>query len=256
MVQGRSFLGIIPARSGSKGLPHKNIRDFLGKPLLAWTIEAAQGSGVLDEIFVSTDSEEYAAIARRYGASVPFLRPARLSGDDSPASEYLVQTIRAYEALGKLFDYFVLLQPTSPLRTAEHIASGARTVVEEDLISAVAFSEFREDLRLVHPLPKDLNLSALAQAPAAVSPSAAASALPNDTLRQSAATLYRVNGLLYICRCAEYLETRSFYGARAKALLIDGKYAVDIDDETDFLYAELLAKKERRFLSADMRGKE
>ena len=234
MYKTKTIIAIIPARSASKHLPHKNIRAFMGKPLIAWTLLAARRSGVIDEIFVSTDSEQYATIAKSYGANIPFLRPDALSGDTCPASAYIVHTLNEYrERLHITFDYFILLQPTSPLRTPEHIVNGIKLAVDENLTSVVAFSPFNEDLRLVRALPNDMSL--------------AGAGTPNDTLRQESKQLYRVNGMIYISQCGAYIASKSFYGPRAKAMIIDDEYSIDIDDESDFQYAEFLAKKSGRF---------
>lgn len=114
-------IAIIPARSGSKGLKDKNIKLLNGVPLLAYTIKAAVESNMFNEIFVSTDSEVYAQIAREWGANVPFLRSAELSGDEVSAWDVVRDSIKRYEGLGKKFDTVALLQPTSPLRTSKDI---------------------------------------------------------------------------------------------------------------------------------------
>ena len=237
MYNAKSIIGIIPARSGSKGLPDKNILPFAGKPLLAWTILAALDSGVLDEVFVSTDSGQYAEIARQYGASVPFLRPPELAGDACPASGYILHALREYrERLNRTFDYFALLQPTTPMRTAEHIREGIMTTVDGELTAIVSFSPFDTDPKLISALPDDLNLSALS------TPGVS----PNDTLRQEGGRFYKLNGMLYVCLCDEYEKTNSFYGSNSKAMIIDDAYAIDIDNETEFLTAEYLVKRSGR----------
>ena len=236
MYKNKTFIGIIPARSGSKGLPHKNIRLFAGKPLIAWSILAARQSGILDEVFVSTDSGQYAEIAMQCGANAPFLRPPELSGDAAPASAYILHALREYrEKLKKTFDYFILLQPTAPLRTAGHIKAGAMLAVDEELTSVVSYSPFDIDLRLVHELPEDMHI------PFSSFPS------PNDTLRQEAPLLYKVNGLIYISQCAAYEHSGSFYGPHSKAMVIDKQFAVDIDNEDDFVFAEFIAKRSGLF---------
>jgi len=235
MYKGKTFIGIIPARSGSKVVPDKNIRAFLGKPLMAWTILAALESGVLDEVFVSTDSEKYAQVAREYGASAPFLRPPGLSGDESPASEYVLHALTGYrERQNRTFDYFILLQPTSPLRTPAHIRDGVRLAVDNDLASVVSFSPYDVNIRMVGGLSGDMSLSSFNPYNS-----------PNDTLRQDGERLYMINGMIYIGRCNEYAQTKSFYGPGGMAMIIDGKHMIDIDDETDFCIAEYLAKQKR-----------
>jgi CMP-N,N'-diacetyllegionaminic acid synthase len=116
-----SAIALIPARSGSKRVTGKNVRMLGGHPMLAYTIAAARESGVFDSVIVSTDSEDTAAVARHYGAEVPFLRPAEFAGDTSPDIEWLEYTIATLESRGRAWDCFSLLRPTSPFRTAETI---------------------------------------------------------------------------------------------------------------------------------------
>jgi len=221
----KRFLAIIPARSGSKGLPGKNIRELLGKPLIAYSIEAALATGLMDSVIVSTDWEQYAEIARCYGAEVPFLRPKELAGDSSLASDYVVHAIETMKNLGQTYDYFVLLQPTSPLRKPEHIMAGVQMAVDEGLTAVVSFSESEQSMGHHHRLPPDMSLFGLNS---------------REFNRQSEKKHYYINGLLYLCDCETYLATRSFYVPNSKALVIDGIYAVDIDNYYDFLLAEFL----------------
>lgn len=120
MDDGKTILAIIPARGGSKGLPRKNILDCAGKPLLAWSVEAAKNSKYVDRVMVSTESQEIADVAMEYGAWVPFLRPSELADDESTledaVKDIIVRLRGTYE-----FDYVMALQPTSPLRTSKHI---------------------------------------------------------------------------------------------------------------------------------------
>jgi N-acylneuraminate cytidylyltransferase len=113
---GRSVVALIPARSGSKRVVGKNIHPLAGHPVIAYTIAAAQASGVFDEVIVSTDSEEYAAIATHYGAKVPYLRPAAIAGDVSPDIEWVEYTLSRLRDDGRTFDCFSILRPTSPFR--------------------------------------------------------------------------------------------------------------------------------------------
>lgn len=119
-IEAQKILAIIPARGGSKGLPGKNIRECAGKPLLAWTVEAAERSNYVDRVLVSTDSEEIAEVARGCGAWVPYLRPAALAQDESSLEETVKDIIQRLQGLYD-FDYILALQPTSPLRTGAHI---------------------------------------------------------------------------------------------------------------------------------------
>jgi CMP-N-acetylneuraminic acid synthetase len=113
------IIAIIPARGGSKGLPRKNIKLLLGKPLVAWTIEQAKNSKYVNKVVVSTEDKEIAEISRGYGAEVPFLRPKELARDDSPTIDAILHALNWFEESGEYFDIVVLLEPTSPLRDVE-----------------------------------------------------------------------------------------------------------------------------------------
>jgi N-acylneuraminate cytidylyltransferase len=130
-------VALIPARGGSKRVPGKNIRDLRGHPLLAYTIAPALQSGVFDAVVVSTDSEEIAAVARHYGAEVPFLRPAALSGDTSPDIEFVEFTLKALADQGRRYDCFALLRPTSPFRTPDTIRRAWETFRREDGVDSL-----------------------------------------------------------------------------------------------------------------------
>lgn len=127
-----SIIGLIPARAGSKRVPDKNIRPLAGHPVIAYTIAAALQSGVFTRVMVSTDSEQYADIARYYGAEVPFLRPAEIAGDQSPDIEWIEYTLTRLRQEGQTYDCFSILRPTSPFRQAETI----RRAWQEFLIQA------------------------------------------------------------------------------------------------------------------------
>ena len=115
------ILGLIPARGGSKGIPHKNSKLLGGKPLIAYSIEAALASAQLTSVLVSTDDEGIAEVSRQFGAQVPFLRPAALAQDHSPTIDTVVHALQYYRATGEDYDAVCLLQPTSPFRTAQDI---------------------------------------------------------------------------------------------------------------------------------------
>jgi CMP-N,N'-diacetyllegionaminic acid synthase len=116
-----SIVALIPARSGSKRVPGKNVRQLGGHPVIAYTIAAAHDSGIFADVIVSTDDEQYAAIARHYGASVPFMRPSELAGDGSPDIEWVEHVLCRLRDSGRTFDCFSLLRPTSPFRLASTI---------------------------------------------------------------------------------------------------------------------------------------
>lgn len=139
-------IAIIPARSGSKSLPDKNIKDLNGKPLIAYSIEAAIASDVFDTVMVSTDSEKYALIARSYGAEVPFLRSNRTSTDTASSWDTVLEVLDKYEVQGKTFDSFCLLQPTSPMRISDDIKAAYEVFVLKSAFAVVSMTE------LEHPM--------------------------------------------------------------------------------------------------------
>ena len=130
-------LGIVPARGGSKGIPHKNITPLCGKPLLWYTAEAALAAQTLTDVVLSTDDEAIAEVGRRCGLEVPFLRPAELAQDTTPTLPVLQHAVHTLEAAGRSYDAVCLLQPTNPLRRAAHIDGCVRLLQEEQVDSVV-----------------------------------------------------------------------------------------------------------------------
>lgn len=129
-------IAIITARGGSKRIPKKNIKDFCGKPIIAYSIEAAISSGLFDEVMVSTDSEEIAGIAKKYGASVPFMRSAETSNDYATTNDVLIEVFNEYKKRGQEFDIAVCIYPTAPFVTADKLRR-AIDMVEKDGADAV-----------------------------------------------------------------------------------------------------------------------
>jgi N-acylneuraminate cytidylyltransferase len=135
-----TIVALIPARAGSKRVPHKNIRPLAGHPVIAYTIAAALGSGIFKDVIVSTDSEHYAEIVKYYGAEVPFLRPAELAGDQSPDIEWLQHTLTRLQEAGRSYDCFSILRPTSPFRlpaTIQRAWQGFSSEIGVDSLRAV-----------------------------------------------------------------------------------------------------------------------
>ena len=133
----KKVLAIIAARGGSKGVPGKNIKDICGLPLLAWTILAANKSKYINRLILSSDDEKIISVAEHYGCEVPFVRPAYLAEDDSTSSDVVIHAI---SALNEEYDFVVLLQPTSPLRTAEDIDNTIDLVLNSKSLCAVSVS--------------------------------------------------------------------------------------------------------------------
>jgi N-acylneuraminate cytidylyltransferase len=132
-----TIVGLIPARAGSKRVPDKNIRSLAGHPVMAYTIAAALGSEVFADVIVSTDSKQYAEIARHYGAEVPFLRPSELAGDVSPDIEWLEYTLKRLQEEGRKYDCFSILRPTSPFRLLETIQRAWQAFLKEEGVDSL-----------------------------------------------------------------------------------------------------------------------
>ncbi|WP_081606361.1 cytidylyltransferase domain-containing protein [Helicobacter cinaedi] len=230
MYQGHTFLAIIPARSGSKGLPDKNIKSLCGKPLLAWSIESALDSAYIDEVVVSTDSSVYADIAKSYGANVPFLRPESLSSDTTTTFDVLKHCIRFYkESLGKSFDYIVLLEPTSPLREKGDIDKMIEKLIAEKADSISSIGEVKE-----HPaiLKKITNNRLHTFMPS----------LPKTTRRQDNETLYFPYGVAYIAKTTALLQEQTFYTQNCTFYTILPHQCYEVDDLCDFICIEAMMK--------------
>lgn len=224
-------LALIPARSGSKGVPGKNLRRIGGRSLLARAIAAARETGLFARIFVSTDSADYAAEAAREGVETPWLRPAELAADAALVADAIRHTLEAFAARGERFDTMALVEPTSPLRTPADI----RGVVE------AAEAEGWDAAFTVSPVPvhyhalKQFRLDA-----AGAAEFACAGASPNVN-RQSLYPTYIRNGLAYAVRTQAFLEAGSVNGTRARAIVVD-RPVVSIDTEEDFAAAEALMR--------------
>ncbi len=221
-----NIIAIIPARSGSKGLQDKNIKELAGKPLLAYTIEAAKGAGIFDEIMVSTDSERYAVIAKEWGANVPFLREAVTSSDTASSWDVVKEVLEKYKALDKQFDAVCLLQPTSPLRTAEDIIE-AYNVFGKASVAVVSVCEVDHSPLWCNHLPEDNGLDGFI-------------ARGNNQYRQRGGVFYRINGAIYFVRTPELYSDPYLYRKGSYAYVMKREHSIDIDNEMDFKIAEIL----------------
>lgn len=221
-------IAIIPARSGSKGLINKNIKSLCGKPLLVYSIEAALASGIFEEVYVSTDSEEYAQIAKDYGASVPFLRNEVTSTDKASSWEVVREALNRYEEKGSIYDMVTLLQPTTPLRTAKDITKAYQLYIEKQANSIVSVCEIDHSPLWSNTLPQDLSLEHFIKKEVAKLP------------RQELQTYYRINGGIYMVNVNYFKQTEDIYATRSYAYIMDKKNSIDIDDIFDFNIAEAI----------------
>ncbi len=223
-------LGIIPARGGSKGVPNKNARPLCGKPLLQYTIEAAQVAQRLDHVILSTDSAEIAAIGHECGVDMPFMRPADLAQDDTPMLPVIQHAVSSLEALGEVYDLICLLQPTSPLRDAPMIDGCIQLLLERqaDSVFTVLPVPFEHNPHWVYFANDEgyLKISTGIRAP-----------IPR---RQLLPPAYHREGSVYVSTRAVVMEHNSLYGDRIIGYPVDPTRSVNIDTLEDWALAEQL----------------
>ncbi len=234
-IPSSKILAFIPARSGSRRLPNKNIKSFAGRPLIAWTIEAALQANLNMDVVVSTDSSDIAAIATAYGAEVPFLRPTALATDIAPTFPALAFTVNELIKLGREYEYLFLLQPTSPLRQAFHITEAFAKLKSEGVKSVVSVSEIQHPIEWTMTLPSNGSMAEFVK-----------TQLPFLKNRsQDLPKRYCLNGALACAKLADVMAHESFYfESGVYALVMEQKFAIDIDNLADFEYAEFLKLKE------------
>lgn len=220
-----TVLALIPARGGSKGIPRKNIREIAGKPLIAWTIEAALASPGVDEVVVSTEDEEIAEVSRRWGARTPFLRPAELAGDETPGIDPVLHAIDLLPS----HDAVLLLQATSPLRTAEDIGGILALAAKAEAQAVVSVCEPQDHPDWMYGLGADSRLQPLRSATAAAR-------------RQDLPPVYALNGAMYFARTAWLREARGFLTERTFGYPMPAERSVDIDTSFDWRVAEMLLR--------------
>ncbi|MGV6986377.1 acylneuraminate cytidylyltransferase family protein [Providencia hangzhouensis] len=225
MINNKKVMAFIPARGGSKRLPHKNILPLAGQPLISWSIGAAQNSRYIDDIFVSTDDTDIAEVSTNYGVKVPELRPSHLATDEASTESVLTYTL---DKFGKDVDIIVLLQPTSPLRNAQHIDNALEMYIEKNAFSIVSVTPCEHSPLWANTLPKNHSMGDF---------------IRPDSLKRSQdlSTFYRINGAIYIFdakKLMEYGEIR--YTPESYAFIMDQIHSVDIDQSIDFIFAELL----------------
>lgn len=218
-IASKKVLGIIPARGGSKGLPRKNILVAGKKPLIAWTIEAARKSTVIDRLILSSDDEEIIKIAEEYGCDVPFRRPRSIASDEATSIDVVLHALDIFPE----FEYVVLLQPTSPLRTSEDIDAAFRLLQIHSAQSCVSISRVELSPYWMYSLDEKSKLRPL---------------MPNTSFvprRQDLPNAYFLNGAIYIAETSWLRSKRCFVDAETIAYLMPETRSLDIDDIDDFL---------------------
>jgi len=229
MYKQHRILAIIPARGGSKGVPRKNIRPLAGKPLIAWTIEAAQQSSYLDRCVLSSEDAEIMQVARDFGCDVPFPRPAELAQDDTPGIAPVMHVLDTLAAQGEVYDYVLLLQPTSPLRQSQHIDDIIKTCLDKNADSSVSvytaephpyWSFTRNDAGYMQPLFDEIPVR-----------------------RQDLPAVYALNGALYLSCWQQLKDQQNFISTHTLPYIMSARDAADIDTELDFNWCEFLIQQ-------------
>lgn len=220
-------IAIIPARSGSKGLPDKNIKSLCGLPLMAYSIKAAIESEKFSNVMVSTDSERYAEIAKEYGAEIPFLRSREMSSDTAGSWDVVREVLDKYALMGKKFDTVCLLQPTSPLRQSTDIVDAYRLFDEKEADNIIGVCQAEHSPLWMNTIPENLSLESFIREDI------------RGKNRQNLDTFYRINGAMYIRKTVSVFNGDSVYN-NSYAFVMPQERSVDIDIELDFIIAEIL----------------
>ncbi|WP_419875566.1 cytidylyltransferase domain-containing protein [Candidatus Pristimantibacillus sp. PTI5] len=222
MIHNKKILALIPARGGSKGIPRKNIRVVQDKPLIAWTIDEARKSKYIDRVVLSSEDEEIIKVAAEWGCDIPFVRPLHLAEDDTPGID---PVLHAMDQLPE-YDFVVLLQPTSPLRSVEDIDGAIEYCFSKKALCCVSVCESSETPYWMYKVI-DGNLQPL---------------ISNNEIkyvrRQDLPPIYILNGAIYIADCNWLKESKSFLADESIAYVMDSTRSLDIDNEIDFVLLE------------------
>jgi len=229
----KTILAIIPARGGSKRLPGKNALPLAGIPMINWSIEAAKNVPSITRVVVSTDCELIANIAETAGAEIPFLRPASLSSDTSRSEEVVRHALEHFKGMGELFDYVLVLQPTSPLRSAADIQGAIDLLNVKNADSVISVCECEhsplwsntidDSLSLVNFIPKNLK----------------------NMRSQDLPKYYRLNGAIYLTKVEQFLQEDVLISDNSVAYIMDSHNSVDIDTKLDFMIAETILRDKK-----------
>lgn len=218
---------IIPARGGSKRIPRKNIKHFMGKPIIAYSIDAALKSDLFEEVVVSTDDNEIAEVAIKYGAKVPFMRTAETANDYAGTDDVILEVLEMYKERGKEFDTFCCLYPTAPFVTSEKIFKAYTELNEkiDSIFTCVAYS---------YPVQRSLHIVdgkiSMVQSEYF------------DARSQDLETIYHDAGQFYIATINSYLKEKKIWGANTAGFILSELEVQDLDTLTDWTLAEMKYK--------------
>ena len=231
MIVHNSFMALIPARGGSKGVLRKNLQMINGKPLIAHTIIQAKQSVYINRIIVSTDDDEIAEIAQSFGAEVPFKRPKYLATDEAKGIDVTLHAINWFKKRGEQTDYVVELLPTSPLRLSSDIDNAVRLMFEKQADAIVSVCKSQKHPFWSNELPPDgcmkefINRKALGKN------------------RQELPLFYTLNGSIYLVKSEFLFKNKSYYGEKTFAYIMPTERSVDIDSHLDLKLAEIFFGK-------------
>lgn len=227
MYKNKTFLAIIPARGGSKRLPKKNILDLAGKPLIVWSIAAGLKSKYIDDVIVSSDDENILNIAKQYGSKI-IRRPDELASDTATSFDVVEHTVKNTQ----IYDYIIVLQPTSPLRDTHHIDEAIELLENKNADAIVSVTEMNHSPLWSNTLPEDGSMEKFLLKEL------------RNCRSQDLDKYYRLNGAIYICKTQRLLEDKSlFLEDKVFAYKMNQECSVDIDEDIDFKLAELLIGK-------------
>lgn len=225
MYKGKRILGVITARGGSKGIPRKNVVDIGGKPLIGWTINAARQSVLLDRVVLSSDDEEIMSVSSGLGCEVPFRREALLSGDAATSADVVMDCLRRLPG----YDYVVLLQPTSPLRTADDIDCAIRMCIDQAAPACVSVCEVEESPHWMYVLQQGGGMVPIIE--------------NCYSRRQDLPLVYRLNGAVYVAQTDWFSEKKVFMDETTVAYVMPRDRSVDIDGSEDLLRLRYMLEK-------------
>ena len=233
MINSKNVLAIIPARGGSKGLPGKNIKELCGKPLIAWSIKQAKSCSDIDRVVVSTDDNQIALAAEKYGAKAPFVRPVELANDTASTIDVIFHAINWFKEHEDFqAEYILLLQPTSPLRSGKDIDGAIQTLKDKDARAVVSVCETDHHPLWSNILPENGNMKDFLR-PEIL-----------NKLRQDLPVFYRLNGAIYLAESDYLLAHNGFFGPNTFAYKMPKSRSVDIDSDLDFKLSQLLFEEE------------
>lgn len=230
MISGRSVLAVIPARAGSKGLPGKNLLELCGQPLITWSIEQGLDVPYIDALLVSTDSVQIADVAKRHGATVPFIRPNALASDESSSIEVIIHALDFLAQRGESYDYVILLEPTSPLRESTDISGALETLASHSVAKSIVSVAKAESAHPSYLFQLDDGL---------LTPMLGIN--PTNLRRQDLiCDFYYLEGCVYASTVEALKQYRSFYHDKTIPWIVDRYKAVEIDEHIDFIVTEAL----------------